>query len=251
MDDFSGKTIIVTGAATGLGRQTALRFARAGANVVVADIDAVLGSRLPDTLAAEGANAVFVRADVSREADVEAMVATALDRFGSLDCAFNNAGIAPPGMPLTERTEEQWDRTIAVNLKGVWLCLKHECRAMLQSGSGAIVNTASVMGVVSGPGLDAYSASKAGVIGLTKAAAMDFAAQGIRINAVCPGGIAQTAITDAPANAAAMEQLRQMTPMQRLGEPDDIADIVLWLCSGGAKYMTGQALTINGGFSVW
>jgi NAD(P)-dependent dehydrogenase (short-subunit alcohol dehydrogenase family) len=251
MADLSEKTAIVTGAATGLGRATALAFAAAGARVIVADIAAQAGEETAHAIVSAGGQALFVHTDVSRGEDVERMVATAVAEFGSLDCAFNNAGIAPRGAPVAEMSEAEFDRAVAINLKGVWLCLKHECAQMLRQGGGAIVNTSSIMGVVSGPGLSAYSASKFGVVGLTRSVALDYARMGIRVNAVCPGGIGGTAITDAADNRADMEQLKLATPMGRLGVPREIADAVIWLCSPEASFVTGQSLAIDGGFTVW
>ena len=245
------KTALVTGAATGLGQATAHAFAKAGMRVVVTDIARAAGEETAHAITAAGGEAIFVPGDVSQGEDVAAIVRTTVAHFGSLDCAFNNAGIAPRGAPITEMSEESWDRTIGVNLKGVWLCLKHECEQMLRQGGGAIVNTASIMGVVSGPGLSAYSASKTGVVGLTRSVALDFAAKGIRVNAVCPGGIGGTAITDASENRQDMDQMRTLTPMGRLGVPREIADTVVWLCSDQASFITGQALTVDGGFTIW
>jgi NAD(P)-dependent dehydrogenase (short-subunit alcohol dehydrogenase family) len=251
MADFSEKTAVVTGAATGLGRATALAFAAAGARVVVADIAAQAGEETAHAIVSAGGQALFLHTDVSRGEDVERMVVTAVAEFGSLDCAFNNAGIAPRGAPVAEMSEAEFDRAVAINLKGVWLCLKHECAQMLRQGEGAIVNTSSIMGVVSGPGLSAYSASKFGVVGLTRSVALDYARMGIRVNAVCPGGIGGTAITDAADNRADMEQLKLATPMGRLGVPREIADAVIWLCSPEASFVTGQSLAVDGGFTVW
>lgn len=249
---MNGKVAIVTGAATGLGREAALAFARAGARVVLADVAAMDAEETAHLIATAGGKALFVPTDVTRADQVEAMVVTAVTEFGGLDYAFNNAGIAPRGVPVAEMAEADWSRTIAVNLTGVWLCLKHECAQLLRQGEGgAIVNTSSTMGVVSGPGLAAYSASKSGVIGLTRAVALDYARDRIRVNAICPGGIGGTAITDRPENKADMEQLAQMTPMGRLGVPREIGDAVVWLCSDQASYITGQALTVDGGFTIW
>lgn len=245
------RVAVVTGAATGIGRETALAFARTGARVVVADVAVSDGEETAHLVEAAGGKAVFVRTDVASSAEVEAMVATAVREFGRLDYAFNNAGIAPRGAPIAELDEEVWHRTLAVNLTGVWLCLKHECAQMLKQGGGAIVNTSSIMGVASGPGLSAYSASKTGVVGLTRSVALDYAQANIRVNAVCPGGIGGTAITDRADNKADMDQLRMMTPMGRLGVPREIADAVVWLCSDQASFVTGQALTVDGGFTVW
>ena len=251
MADLSEKTAIVTGAATGLGRATALAFAAAGARVVVADIAAQAGEETAHAIVSAGGQALFLHTDVSRGEDVERMVATAVAEFGSLDCAFNNAGIALRGAPVAEMSEAEFDRAVAINLKGVWLCLKHESAQMLRQGGGAIVNTSSIMGVVSGPGLSAYSASKFGVVGLTRSVALDYARMGIRVNAVCPGGIGGTAITDAADNRADMEQLKLATPMGRLGVPREIADAVIWLCSSEASFVTGQSLAVDGGFTIW
>lgn len=249
---MNGKVAIVTGAATGLGREAALAFARAGARVVLADVAAMDAEETAHLIATAGGKALFVPTDVTRADQVEAMVVTAVTEFGGLDYAFNNAGIAPRGVPVAEMAEADWSRTIAVNLTGVWLCLKHECAQLLRQGEGgAIVNTSSTMGVVSGPGLAAYSASKSGVIGLTRAVALDYARDRIRVNAICPGGIGGTAITDRPENKADMEQLAQMTPMGRLGVPREIGGAVVWLCSDQASYITGQALTVDGGFTIW
>ncbi len=248
---FEGKVALVTGAATGIGRQTALALAAAGASVVLADIAKAAGEESAHAVEAAGGRAMFVAGDIALNDDVARIVKTAVDAHGRLDCAFNNAGIAPRGAPIVEMAEEDWDRTIAINLKGVWLCLKHECAQMLAQGGGTIVNTASIMGVVSGPGLSAYSASKTGVVGLTKSVAIDYARAGIRVNAVCPGGIGNTAITSHPDNQRDMEQLAQMTPMGQLGQPQDIADTVLWLLSPQSGFVTGQAIVVDGGFTLW
>ncbi|ABB11520.1 SDR family NAD(P)-dependent oxidoreductase [Burkholderia lata] len=251
MESFAGKVAVVTGAATGIGRQAALCFAEAGAQVALLDTVVSAAEDVAHAIERTGARAIVLRTDVSRADDVRDAIDTTVATFGRLDIAFNNAGIAPRGAPVAEFDEDEWDRTIAVNLKGVWLCMKHECRHMLSFGGGAIVNTSSIMGIVSGPGLSAYSASKSGVIGLTKSVAIDYASRGIRVNAVCPGGIAHTAITDRPENRDDMARLTQATPMARLGEPRDIAETVIWLCSPAARFVTGQAIAVDGGFTVW
>ncbi|VWB56013.1 short-chain dehydrogenase [Burkholderia lata] len=251
MESFTGKVAVVTGAATGIGRQAALYFAEAGAQVALLDTVVSAAEDVAHAIERTGAKAIVLHTDVSRADDVRDAIDTTVATFGRLDIAFNNAGIAPRGAPVAEFDEDEWDRTIAVNLKGVWLCMKHECRHMLQSGGGAIVNTSSIMGLVSGPGLSAYSASKSGVIGLTKSVAIDYASRGIRVNAVCPGGIAHTAITDRPENRDDMARLTQATPMARLGDPRDIAETVMWLCSPAARFVTGQTIAVDGGFTVW
>lgn len=239
--DFTGKSVVITGAATGIGAQTARRFAAAGAALTLGDVNREVGEALAGEL-----NARFLPCDVSREDDVAALFAAA----GPVDAAFNNAGIAPLGEPIWQMPVATFDKVLAINLTGVFLGTKHAAAAMRERG-GAIVNTSSIMGQVSGPGLAAYSASKAGVIAVTKAAAMDLAPHGVTVNALCPGGIGGTGITSAEVNQGPMEQLKMMTPMQKLGVPDDIADAVLWLCSPGARYLTGQALAIDGGFTAW
>ncbi len=252
MYEFAGKVALVTGGSTGIGRQAALDLARAGARVVVTDIVAAAGEQTAHDIVTAGGEAIFMPVDVSHTADVAALVEKTVAHFGSLDCALNNAGIAPRGVPVAEMAEDDWDRTIGINLKGVWACLKHECAQMLRQGTGgAIVNISSIMGVVSGPGLAAYSASKSGVIGLTKAVAVDYARAGIRVNAICPGGIASTGLTSAPENKADMDQVALMTPMGHLGEPRDIADAVLWFCSPQSKFVTGHTLLVDGGYTVW
>ncbi|MCO4893299.1 glucose 1-dehydrogenase [Cupriavidus taiwanensis] len=251
MQSFEGKVAFVTGAATGIGRQTALSFARSGADVALLDTATVAAEETAHDIEKAGAKAIFVRADVAQGADVAGAIDQTIRSLGRLDFAFNNAGIAPRGAPICDFSEDEWDKTIAVNLKGVWLCMKYQCAQMLEYGAGVIVNTSSIMGLVSGPGLSAYSASKAGVLGLTRSVAVDYASRGIRVNAICPGGIAHTAITDRPENQQDMAQLTLATPMQRLGEPADIASAVMWLCSPGASFVTGQAIAVDGGFTVW
>lgn len=252
MTGFNDKTVIVTGAATGIGRATAKTFADLGAKVVLADIAVEAGEATAHDIVSAGGKSIFVTANVGKTDQVEALVAKAVGHFGRLDIAVNNAGIAPRGAPIAEMTEEDWDRTIEVNLKGVWACLKYECAQMLKQGDGgAIVNISSVMALVSGPGLASYSASKSGVLGLTRAAAIDYARAGIRVNAICPGGIGDTEITSAPENKADMDQMAQMTPMGLLGAPQDIASTILWLCSGSAGFVTGQTIAVDGGYSVW
>lgn len=243
------RVALVTGGGSGIGRAAAQAFARNGARIVIADMATVAGEETAHMIESAGGKALFVRTDVSKGDQVEAMVAKAVDRFGRLDFAFNNAGIGSGGAPITETEEADWDRTIAINLKGVWLCMKYECAQMLRQGGGVIVNTSSMMGMVSGPGISAYSASKAGVLGLTRSVALDYARQGIRVNAVCPGSV-WTPMTERPEARAAMERIAEATPMGRLGVPNEIADAVVWLCSDQASFITGQAFSIDGGFTA-
>jgi NAD(P)-dependent dehydrogenase (short-subunit alcohol dehydrogenase family) len=249
MTTMQGKVAIVTGASTGIGRAAALAFAREGVRVVVADIDAMRGEATATAAAAMGVDACFVGTDISNPDSVTELVRRTIERFGGLDFAFNNAGIEGAQAPTAECTIENWTRTIAVNLTGTFLCLRSEIAAMLDHGGGAIVNNSSVAGLVGFAGIPAYTASKHGIIGLTKTAALEYATQGIRVNAVCPGVIETEMITRfTHGDAAAAEQLLLTEPVGRLGTPDEIADAVIWLCSDRAGFVTGQALAVDGGF---
>ncbi|HEV2784244.1 MAG TPA: SDR family oxidoreductase [Actinophytocola sp.] len=247
---LEGKVAIITGAASGIGRGAAMVFARHGARLVLGDIDEAGGEETAKAATEAGTEALFVRTDVTSASDVEAMVRTAMDRFGGLDCAFNNAGIEGAQQPLAESTEDTWDQVNAVNLKGVWLCLRSEVALMLRSGGGAIVNTSSVAGLVGIPfGLSAYTASKHGVIGLTKAAALEYATAGIRVNAICPGGI-RTAMFDRALSAGivTVEQAAALQPVNRLGTPEEVGQTVAWLCSDESSFITGHAMAVDGGY---
>jgi NAD(P)-dependent dehydrogenase (short-subunit alcohol dehydrogenase family) len=249
---FDGKVALVTGAGSGIGRASALAFAREGASVVVSDVDADGGAQTVHLINDLGGDATFIRADVSQSADVEALVAGSVEAYGRLDYAHNNAGvsgIAGLNTSPLEYPEEAFDRVIAVNLKGVWLCMRQEVPRMLAQGGGAIVNTASIMGLVSTPGAGAYAASKHGVIGLTKSFALAYAAQGIRVNAICPGYI-DTPMVRTPMNMVPEmeQQVIARHPVGRLGTPQEIAAAVIWLCSDAASFVTGHAMVADGGY---
>ncbi len=248
--DFDGSAVLITGGAAGIGQATALAFAERGARVTIADLKVEAGEGLAHRIEQAGGRALFVRTDVSRREDVERLVAATVDAFGRLDHAFNNAGIEGQLAPTAECTDENFERTLAVNLRGVWFCLQAELRQMLsQDGGGAIVNMASVAGLVGFPNLPAYVASKHAVVGLTRSAALECATRGVRVNAICPGVI-HTEMIDrlTGRNAEVEQQFVGLEPMGRMGTPQEIADAVLWLCSPGASFVTGHALAVDGGF---
>jgi NAD(P)-dependent dehydrogenase (short-subunit alcohol dehydrogenase family) len=246
--DFEGKVAVVTGGASGIGRASAEQFASLGAKVVVADLDDVQGAGAVAAINAIGGEAVFVRADVTDPDQVAAVVGTAVDSFGRLDLALNNAGVPGTYAALTDQLLDDWQRTIAVNLTSVFLSMQAEIPAMLQTGGGAIVNTASAAGLMGFANLPAYVASKHGVIGLTKSVALEYAKQGVRVNAVCPGSIRTQMLEGfVGGDQGALEGMGRMQPIGRLGTPDEVAAAVVWLCSDAAAFVTGHALAVDGG----
>lgn len=247
----TGKVALVTGAGSGIGRASALTFAREGAKVVVADVAVEGGEETVRLIQQGGGEALFCKVDVSRAAEVEALIAKAVKTYGRLDCAYNNAGIEGSAATTTDYAEEEWERVIAINLKGVWLCMKYEIPYLLKQGGGAIVNTASAAGLVGFRGGAAYVASKHGVVGLTKTAALEYAKAGVRVNAVCPGAIdtpMMGRITGHRPQRA--ERMAASAPVGRMGTPQEIAESVVWLCSEAASFVTGQAMAVDGGITA-
>jgi NAD(P)-dependent dehydrogenase (short-subunit alcohol dehydrogenase family) len=249
MSELQGKVAIVTGGTSGIGRDAAILFAKAGAKVVVAGRRETEGEETVALIRSAGGEAIFVKTDVSRAADVRTLVEKTVAEFGRLDIAFNNAGIEGSWTPIVEQSEDDWDRTIDINLKGVWLCLKYEIQQMLkQGGGGAIVNMASVSGLIGAAGTATYCASKHGVIGLTKTAALETARSGIRVNVVCPAVIETPMGTRLWGAPEAKELGLRFHPIGRFGTSMEVAEAVLWMCSERASFMTGQSLVLDGGF---
>lgn len=244
---FNNKVALVTGGSFGIGRATALAFAEKGAKVAV--VDWVENSETINLIKNKGGEAIFIKCDVSKTEEVKAMVSKIIATYGRLDYAFNNAGIEGTSGITHECTEENWDKTIGINLKGIWLCMKYEIPEILKQGKGVIVNCSSVAGLVGFSGLPAYVASKHAVLGLTKTAALEYAKLGIRVNAVCPGVI-QTPMIDRITGKTqeAIEQFTELEPVGRFGEPKEVASAVLWMCSDEASYVTGHAMAVDGGF---
>jgi len=250
-ESFKGKVALVTGASSGLGEATAIKFAEEGARVVIAARREEQSAQVVKKITALGGEAIFVRADVSRAADIEAMVKTAVQKFGRLDCAVNNAGISGPRLtPLADVTEAQWDEIMGINLKGVWLCMKHEINAMLANGGGAIVNVASIYGYKpSDMGHAPYATSKHAVVGLTKSAAVDYGQKAIRINAVAPGFTRSEMVN--PERPRAAEHYKMLvarhSSMNRLATAEEAANAIVWLCSDAASFVNGAVLAVDGG----
>jgi len=254
---MEGRVALVTGGASGIGRATAQMFAREGAKVIVTTDSNVKGGEETVRLIQEaGGEAAFIQCDVSKAEEVEATVNKGVKIYGSLDYAFNNAGIGPDGkrvpvVPIVDCPEELWDRTISVNLTGVFLCMKYEMRQMLKQRYGAIVNCSSVGAFKAVPGFAAYDASKSGLFGLTKAAALEGATSGIRVNVICPGPTWRTLLYDnlTSAQPEMKEQLPEIIPMKRMAEPEEMAEAVIWLCSDAASFVTGHAMPVDGGMT--
>jgi NAD(P)-dependent dehydrogenase (short-subunit alcohol dehydrogenase family) len=250
-DSFDGKVAIVTGGNSGIGRAAAMRFAERGARVVIAARRTDEGNETVAEIRAAGGDAIFVRTDVSQEAQVKAMVRKTVETYGGLDYAFNNAGVpgTGPESTLTDATGEAWDLVMNVNLKGVWLCMKYQIPEMLKRGGGAIVNDSSVAGLQGGANF-AYVASKHGVVGLTKSAALIYAHQGLRINAVCPGYVRTPMVAPFLKDPENSARVLAMEPIGRLGRPEEVAEAVVWLCSDDASFVTGIAMPVDGGLAA-
>ncbi|WP_019508261.1 SDR family oxidoreductase [Pleurocapsa sp. PCC 7319] len=251
MNRFEGKVALVTGGGSGIGRATALKFAAEGASVVIGNRKEKAGQETVDLIQQAGGKASFYRTDVSNLKDVQNLVQYTVDTYGGLDAAFNNAGVEDPQAMTPEQTEATFDLVINVNLKGVWYSMKCEIEQMLANGGGAIVNTSSIAGVIGYPGHAPYTASKHAVLGLTKTAALEYAQQGIRVNAVCPGAI-ETPLLDglAEGDSATIDYMKSLHPIGRLGKPHEIANAVVWLCSDEASFVLGHGINVDGGFTA-
>jgi NAD(P)-dependent dehydrogenase (short-subunit alcohol dehydrogenase family) len=248
---LEGKVAIITGASSGIGRATALTFARYGARLALADVTIDAGHETEQMVKDLGAEVFFLPTDVTNDEQMSALTRATVETFGGLDCAFNNAGIEGDMAPVADITMENWDRVLDINLRGVWLGMRHQIPAMLADGGGSIVNTASVAGLVGFANLAPYVASKHGVVGLTRAAALEYSAQGIRVNAVCPGVIRTPMVARVLEEDPSLEaQFAEMEPIGRLGEPHEIGEAVAWLCSNSSSFVTGHALPVDGGLTA-
>lgn len=250
--DFTGQVALVTGAASGMGLATARAFVKAGAAVTLADVGEAALKQAVDEITAAGGKPIGVVCDVADEKQVAAMVKRTVDTFGRLDAAYNNAGIQVPASEIADQSAQDYDLISAINQRGVWACMKHELRQMREQGSGAIVNCSSIGGLTGRALMAAYHGTKHGVIGLTRSAALEYATRGVRINAVCPGTIDTPMVSSMlDSGMLVMDDLLRDLPMKRLGHAEEIADVVLWLCSSGSTFVTGQALAVDGGFTVY
>lgn len=250
VNSLKDKVALITGGSTGIGRATAMAFAREGAKVIIADVNVNEGDNTVRMIESNGASASFMETDVSRAEEAEALINNIISHYGRLDCAVNNAGVVGEQGLTADCTEENWDHIIGVNLKGTWLCMKYEIRQMLKQGAGAIVNISSVTGSVGYPTLPAYVTSKHGIVGLTKVSALEYAKSGIRINAVCPGYV-RTPMLEGVFNGWSDEVESMISghqPVGRVGKPEEIAEAVLWLSSDAASFVTGHAMAVDGGF---
>jgi NAD(P)-dependent dehydrogenase (short-subunit alcohol dehydrogenase family) len=249
--ELDNKVALITGGTTGIGRDTAILFAKEGAKVVFSGRREVEGNETLDLVRAEGGDGLFVKSDASKSADVESLVQKTVEKFGRLDVAFNNAGVEGKWVPLVEQTEENWDQVHGINLKGVWLSMKYEIRQMLKQGcGGAVVNMSSVAGLIGAAGAGVYVASKHGVMGLTKSAAIEYATHGIRVNAVCPAVIETPMAERAFGEPAVNKRMVSLHPLGRFGKPIEVAKAVLWLCSDKSSFTTGQYIGIDGGLLI-
>lgn len=246
MKSFENKVVLVTGAASGIGRATAFAFAQEGAKVVVSDSQEEAGQKTVEEIKKNQGEAFFIKCDVSSEEEVKNLVTKTIEKYGRLDCAYNNAGIEGKPSSTIECTSEDWDKTVNIDLKGVWLCMKYEIPEMIKNGKGTIVNCSSIAGLVGFETIPAYVASKHGVIGLTQTAALEYARKNIRVNAVSPGAI-HTPMLERFTQGEE-EKMAEEAPMGRVGQPEEIADSVLWLCSDKSSYVTGQTIAVDGGW---
>ncbi len=249
--EFKDKVVIITGASFGIGRATALAFAREEAKLVISDVQDKEGESLAKEIIKQGNECIYVHCDISKPADVQNMVSEAIKHFGRLDIAYNNAGIEGEMGFTADGSEDNFDRVIGINLKGVWACMKYQIPEMLKNKKGVIVNCSSIAGVVGSQGLSVYVASKHGVNGLTKNAALEYASQGIRVNSVCPAGV-QTPMLDriVETSSGLKDQMNAMHPIGRVAQPEEIAEAVLYLCSDRASFITGHELLVDGGFTA-